>query len=178
MKSHAVTWGNVLRRSAAASVAWYRSPRRRSAPQRSPRAGSRQIPLTPESGPKPPYRYTPTAAFSLTCATPRAPGKARTSTSPGPTSPEARSARTTQTLVAGQSRLESGSVVDLGPLGSVSRLGQSVVSCSCHRSVQGATGPLPRPVPLAPVTGHYPSWAGRTAAHTTCRCGIPSVRVT
>src|SRR5664279_833157 len=116
MKSHAVTWGNVLRRSAAASVAWYRSPRRRSAPHRSPRAVTRQILLTPESKPKPPYRYTPTDAFSLTCATPRAPGKARTSTSPGPTSPEARSARTTQTLVAGQSRLESGSVVDLGPL--------------------------------------------------------------
>ena len=46
---------------------------------------------------------------SVTCATtPPRPGKARTSTSPGPTSPEARSARTTQIFVAGQSRLPIG----------------------------------------------------------------------
>ena len=160
MKSHAVTWGNVLRRSAAASVAWYRSPRRRSAAHRSPRAVTRQILVTPGSGPKPLIGTQPLPR-SVTCATTprhrRALARAITSTSLGPTSPEARSARTTQIFVAGQSRFESGSVVDLGPLG----VGQSA------RSVGGFVQlpPVPAgrdwststPVPLAPGNLHFAS---------------------
>ena len=60
------------------------------------------------SGPKAPYRYTATAAFSHLRDDAATPWQARTSTSPGPTSPEARSARTTQIFVAGQSRLPIG----------------------------------------------------------------------